>query len=194
MNLYFAASMGLVAALSACQISPDAYANRGDPENLLDTSVEVVHVGVGSQMALATLSDMVRRDMPTRAEMECVQDDVLCAQAEHMLTERGIQTRWAQSGGTGVALVYERVMARDCENRFIDNSYNPYNLHHPTFGCSVVSNTLGMVSDKRQFTNPELTGFQDGEKTVQAYEAYLDPPKPVEEKKKPTASLLSGAR
>lgn len=36
-------------------------------------------------------------------------------------------------------------------------------------------NIVQMVGDKRQFTNPALLDFRDGEKAVQSYETYLEP-------------------
>ena len=56
----------------------------------------------------------------------------------------------------------------------MNNSINPYNLNHPTFGCSIASNMVQMVSDKGQFVSPELTGFGDGNKAVQAYGTYIE--------------------
>lgn len=62
----------------------------------------------------------------------------------------------------------------------MDNSINPYNLNHRTFGCSTAVNMVQMVGDKRQFTSPALLDFRDGENAVQDYETYLKP-LPVEE-------------
>jgi hypothetical protein len=52
---------------------------------------------------------------------------------------------------------------------------NPYNLNHPTFGCTIASNMVQMVSDKREFTNPGLTGEADGLKTSQRVGFYNTP-------------------
>ena len=58
--------------------------------------------------------------------------------------------------GQSVDMLYERVAAYNCVNRYVNNSSNNANLNHPAFGCSVASNIVQSVTDKRQFTNPAL--------------------------------------
>ena len=72
-----------------------------------------------------------------------------------------------------VELTFEEIVAKDCNNSFVSNHINPYNLNHTTFGCSTALNQVQMVSDKTQFTNPKLLGSYDGQKAVQNAEAYL---------------------
>jgi hypothetical protein len=79
------------------------------------------------------------------------------------------------SGENSVSLVYERVLARDCENRFIDNTINPYNLDHPTRGCSTASNMLQMITDKRQITSPTLLDYSDGSRLERVMDGYEIP-------------------
>lgn len=164
-------------ALTACsEIPAGAYFNRGEPESLIDVSSEVVTLPLSTRAALTEFTNTVAEDPPTRAELNCAPGETLCSDAKRALDLRGIPAQYGDQSG-GVTLVYERVMARDCENRFIDNSINPYNLHPPTFGCSVAGNMVQQVSDKRQFVSPSLMDFPDGEKAVQVYERYLEPPK-----------------
>ncbi len=75
-----------------------------------------------------------------------------------------------------VSLIYERVMARDCDNRYIDNSKDSASFHHASFGCSVRVNMVQMVTDKRQFINPALMDYTDGTKAAKIYQKYLNPP------------------
>ena len=63
------------------------------------------------------------------------------------------------------------MQARDCENRYIDDTINPYNLNHPTFGCSISVNMVQMVTDKREFTNPSLMDYPDANKMRQVMDA-----------------------
>ena len=74
-----------------------------------------------------------------------------------------------------MTLVYERVLARDCENRYMENTVNPYNLNYPTFGCSNASNMVQMVTDKRQFTSPALLEMQDAERVERVMDGYRKP-------------------
>ena len=161
--------------LSACsKVPPEAYANRGDPESMLSVSSEVVNVNLTSPNSLHELSDRITQDTPTRAILNCSQNDALCSRATTILSKYKIDVQRTGSGNN-ISLIYEQVIARDCENRYIDNSSNMNNLNMPTFGCSLRSNTVQMVTDKRQFTNPGLLDLPDGEKALQTYDSYLKP-------------------
>lgn len=163
--------------ITACNVPPGAYYNRGDPENLIDVSTEVVHVNMVLNDDLKALEHILQDDPPTRAELGCAASDDVCAKAGRMLDKADIAASYVTGGDKeGVDLIYDRVVARDCENRYIDNSSNNHNLPPPTFGCSITSNMVQMVTDKQQFTNPNLTDYPDAEKAVQAYEHYRNPP------------------
>lgn len=162
---------------TACSTIPqEAYFNRGAPETLLDVSSEVVNLSVASDSALNELSDWLNKDQPSRAELYCLDSDPRCAAAQEVLDLYGVQTTYVAAADNTVSLVYERVLARDCENRFIDNHVNPYNLNHPTFGCSISANMVQMVSDKHQFVRPNLLDPADADKAVRSYQHYLNPP------------------
>ncbi len=163
------------AAMSACSIIPnEAYTNRGSPESLLDVSSEIVTVELLSENSINEVADWVEGDQPTRAEIYCVEGDVLCDAAEEIFVVFGVEYEWLPSSSSEINLVYERVLAHDCENRFIDNRINPYNMNHPTFGCSMASNMVQMVSDRRQFVSPSLLDFYDGETAINDVTSYRE--------------------
>ncbi|MEI6729629.1 MAG: hypothetical protein WCL30_00050 [Pseudomonadota bacterium] len=163
--------------LVACsQIPREAYYNRGNPESLLDTSSEVVNIKLGSRSSLQELANIIDKDQPTRADLKCVSNDANCVRAKKILQQFAVPVNYVQAKSFSVSLVYERVVARDCDNRYIDNPINPYNLNHPVFGCSVAANIVQMVSDKRQFTAPLLVGKPDAFKATQAMDAYSAAP------------------
>lgn len=165
--------------LSGCSEVPrEAYFNHGDPESLLDASSEVVSVQLASDQSVQEVIDWVDQDQPTRAELLCVDGDPLCVATQEALGVYGVDYRVVASQENTVHLIYERVLARDCENRFIDNHINPYKMNHPTFGCSTASNMVRMVSDKRQFISPPLLDYFDAERGVKVYQGiYLEPGK-----------------
>lgn len=165
---------------------PDsAYGNPGDMERLLDSSTEIFTMNLGSKNSLAEISRKVMRDRPTRAELNCSRKEALCAETKSMLQGQGVPVKYGEDKDN-ITLVYERLVARDCDSRYVDQSNNPHNLHNQAFGCSVVANSLQMISDKRQITDPSLMDMQDGEKAVQNYRRYKSPP----EKAQPSKSFL----
>ena len=179
--LYFTSACLCLAACS--DVPREAYFNRGDPESLLDVSSEVVTVPLASDQSLGELSDWINRDQPSRAELLCNEADALCAKARDALSLYGVEYQIMPSGENAAHLFYERVLARDCENRYIDNHINPYNFNYPTYGCSIASNMVQMVSDKHQFTSPSLLDYQDAEGAVRAYNGkylYFNPVKAFE--------------
>ena len=180
-----------VALLAACQQpGPRAYFDRGSPEQLLDVSSEVVNLNITSERSLDELNEWVNTDQPTRAELYCMDEDMRCAAARDTLDLYGVPTFTVPSHETMVTLVYERVLARDCENRYIDNSNNPYNLPHPTYGCSLAANMVQMVSNKQQFVSPNLLDLPDAKKASQIFQRYQDPP--TAEELAPSESAIEG--
>lgn len=174
------AALGLVciAATACSQIPAEAYYERGSPESLLDVSSEVVNLSTEGEVALAELTQWIEQDQPTRAELYCAQDSADCAQAQEIMALYGIPNVYVPAEDNTVSLVYERVLARDCENRYIDQPINPYHLNYSTFGCSTAANMVQMVADKQQFVSPNLMDYPDARKPVQAYQLYLAPPQP----------------
>ncbi|MFZ4124442.1 MAG: hypothetical protein ACOYJ2_00020 [Rickettsiales bacterium] len=176
MRAILAALALMTLTVSACERpTPQAYFNRGGPESLIDVSSEVVNLTIQSDSELNDLSDWINRDQPTRAELYCTDGDPMCEEAKQVLDLYGVPTLLVPSGEQTVTLVYERILARDCEQRFIDND-NPYNLNHASFGCSIAANIVQHVPNKQQFVNPNLMDYPSAEKGVQAYENYRKPP------------------
>jgi hypothetical protein len=167
---------GVVLLASACSKIPgEAYFNRGSPESLLDISSEVVTVQLESDQSIQELTSWISNDQPSRAEINCPGADYICNEAEMALQQFGVPATRVPSDSRMVTLVYERVIARDCENRYIDNPHNPYNLNHPTFGCSTAANMTQMISDKSQIVSPQLLDYFDGSKGTQVYNSYMAP-------------------
>jgi hypothetical protein len=163
--------------LQACSVLPArTFTGHGDPEALLDVSTEVVNLSVQDETAVDSLAAWIEQDQPGRAELYCPAQAEVCEKTMSMLDLYNVPYESYQSGEYMVALVYERVLTRDCTNRFIDNSINPYNMNHPAFGCSIAVNMAQMVTDKKQFVRPNLMDSMDGKKAVQVYRNYLEPP------------------
>lgn len=168
--------LALTTALVACQPAPEeAYFNRGEPESLLDLSTEVVNVRLTSPTSIQEAIDTINKRQPTRAEVKCNDSDSLCKEAMHVMKQFAVPVKYTESNRNNVALIYERVLTRNCQNRFIDITAGPGNLQnidYPTLGCSVAINMVQMVSDKRQFTNPELMTAPDAGKPEQSITNY----------------------
>lgn len=179
-NSHFLTLALLLGTLSACEDIPDAaYFNRGSPEALLDRSTERVSIALGESNAQDELIYWLNQEQPTRAEISCAEGDFSCSVARHTLEKFGVTDvkRAPSQNGAAVHLIYERVVARDCDNRYLDNPHNPYNLNHPTFGCSTIVNAVQMVADKRQFTNPALHDNMDGRRAYQVEQGATQPNK-----------------
>jgi type IV pilus biogenesis protein CpaD/CtpE len=179
--------------LVACsQVPKEAYFNRGEPESLLDVSSEVVNLTIDSGASVQEITHWINQDQPTRAELHCADGVALCVQVQKILHQFGVPVKYTAASDNNVALIYERVLARDCENRYIDNMVNPYNLNHPSFGCSLSVNSVQMVSDKRQFTSPSLMDYPDAFKAGHNTAFYHQPntfsPAPVDYNFQPEAT------
>lgn len=160
--------------LSACsQIPEEASYQRGSPYSLLDASSEIVNVALVSPDSVNEVVQWVDQDQPTQAELYCLENDPICLQTLETLEMFRVPVHYVSAADNNLVLFYDRVVARDCDNRYMDNPINPYNLNHKTFGCSIAVNMVQAVGDKRQFTSPALLDFVDGDKAVQAYENYM---------------------
>lgn len=166
----------LALTLNACthaDFPPAPMRDPGSPYSLLDASSEVVTVDLQSNVSVSEVQNWVESDQPTRAELYCDQGDTLCDAAEEALSLYGVEYEWIPAKRSRVHLIYERVIARDCENHYVSIPFNPFHQNHPAFGCSTASNMVKMVTDRREFINPALLGFYDGRKAVHNVERYL---------------------
>lgn len=169
-----------LATLAACGNPPpdSAYLNRGGPESLLDVSSETVNLSAASKHELSDLADWIERDQPTRAELNCNPSDKYCEEASKILELQGVPIVDSDRNDHTVTLVYERILARDCNQRYVDNTKNYYNTNHPAFGCSVAANMVQQVSDKQEFVSPNIADDPNAVRAVNDYRrAYV--PRPV---------------
>lgn len=162
-------------ALANCTDYETGTANPGDPERQLVVTSDITSIGLEDKGSIAELKNTLKLDPPTRATLNCPADGALCKQARAALVKAHIPFG-ASGNGSDVTLAYERVVGADCNSRYVNNHRNQKNLNHPAFGCSLRANTVQMVSDKQQFVNPGLLEYMDGEKAVQNYGKYLNPP------------------
>jgi hypothetical protein len=156
---------------SCSQIPAEAGFTRGQPESLLSVNSESISIDLGQRNAISQLVNYINND-PTRAVLTC-SNSIMCSRAESLLSSYGVAYEVQSGAGNSVEIVYDRVSARDCDNKFVSNHNNPYNLSHTTFGCSSAMNQAMMVRDKRQFTDPLVLGPYDGFKAAQNYDSYL---------------------
>lgn len=170
------ALIGLLVLTSACTelFGPRGTnpASPGSPEALLDVSSEVVNLGVRSGKEVDDLSQWINRDQPTRAELYCAEGEKNCREARQVLDLYGVPTMVVPSGAGTVTLVYERVLARDCDARFKDDLGLWYNENHRAFGCATSANIVQHVTQKQQFISPNLSDFRDAETAVNGYARY----------------------
>jgi hypothetical protein len=166
----------LTLLVTACEDIPGAaYYQRGTPESLLDASSERVSIDLANNPNAQTqLLQWLNQAQPTRAELNCVDGDLMCATLQNTLSQYNVPVERSASGNN-LALVYDSLQARDCNNRYIDNPRNPYHLSHPTFGCSIAANIVQSVTDKRQFTSPALTDAGDGRRAYQVLRGAAQP-------------------
>ncbi|MDX2096101.1 MAG: hypothetical protein SFW64_09260 [Alphaproteobacteria bacterium] len=154
-SVLFSTALLLVAA---CMPPADsAYRNRGTPEALIDISSEVVSLPVGDALAVADLKNWLNRDRPTRAELNCVSSDKYCGEAKKLFEKQNIPLAHGTPGNQTVTLIYERILARDCNPSYVDNPHNFYNTNHAAFGCAVSANMVQHVTNKQEFVNPALS-------------------------------------
>lgn len=163
-------------ALSACQQpSSAAFFNRGAPESLLDVSSEVVNLSTGGKDQLRALSDWVAKDKPSHVELYCNEKFANCKEAKRILTSNAIPTNVIASGNNTAMLFYERIVARDCNPRYLDTGTSMYNESAPSFGCSLSANIVQHVSNKRDFINPNISDDPSATAAVGALRKAYDP-------------------
>ena len=173
-------ALGLI-VVAACGKEPpqSAFLDRG-PESLLDVSSEVVNLSVASMNDRKDLSAWIDKDQPTRAELNCNPDNKNCSQAEKILDLHGVPVAHGNGADQTVTLVYQRILARDCSSRYVDNIPNHYNAYHADFGCSVSANIVQEVTDRQEFISPNLSDDPEAKGAVNAYRNANTPRKPAD--------------
>lgn len=163
-------TLGLL--LAGCSVPENAYVKRGQPESLLDISSERVSFNLDSPVAVQELTSWVDNDQPDRAELNCAASNSLCENAQDVLDSFAVPFEIGFSNKTPhhtIVLVYERVIARDCQNTFQSNHRNAHNFNHKAFGCSNAVNMLQMIGDRQQIYAPVLVDYQDAEQALKRY-------------------------
>lgn len=162
----------LVLGQTACSIIPQAgYSDQWKFESLIDVTTESVNVDLGRRNALAQVANLTSSPNLASATLYC-SNTQLCERTAKLLRSKDVSYEIKQAETNVASLNFERPVARDCDNRFITNHINPYNLHHPTFGCANGINSAQMIRDKRQVTDPLILGPYDGFKATQNYDSY----------------------
>ncbi len=167
-----AAILAVTFTQSCSRIPAETGFTRGQPENLLSVNSESVTVDLNQRNAIAQVVNYSNSEDITRAILTC-SNSLLCGRAESVLNQYGVPYEVRSGAVNTVAMISDRIIARDCDNKFVSNHHNPYNLSHRTFGCSMAMNQAMMVRDKRQFTDPMVLGPYDGFKAAQNYDSYL---------------------
>ena len=167
-------------ALAACNAPPkSSFYNRGAPESLLDVSSEVVNLSVRDKNDIQALSNWIEKDAPSRAELMCDGNLPSCQSAVKALEARDVNVSLTPSPNNTVTLVYERIVARDCNSRYLDNGFSVYGAHQPSFGCAIAANMVQQVSDKREFINPAISDDPSAVSAVSAYRRGMTPTKEI---------------
>ena len=145
-------------AVAACERPPEsAFATHGSPESLIDVSSEVVNLSIANGDEIKQLGDWVSKDQPTRAELYCAAGDLSCADAQKVLDLRAVPSVVVPSDRRMVTLVYERILARDCNPRFTGAYPSAFGAHDAGYGCATAANIVQHVSNKQQFINPNIS-------------------------------------
>src|SRR5258708_7396846 len=114
----------LLLTLAACSAPKDSFYNRGHPESLLDVSSEIVNLNVRDKADLDALSTWIEKDAPTRAELFCDANLKTCRDAVTLLESREVAVSVTPSPNNAVTLTYERIVARDCNQRYLDTGFS----------------------------------------------------------------------
>ena len=166
---HFILALLAIATLAACEKLPDrSYSLPVRPESLLDSSGERTSFSLASQRSVQDLTDWINKDQPTRAELSCVSEQPSCKKAIQVLASFAVPYKLVSAvpGDGKVVLIYSRIVTRNCNNHFVSNEHNVFNLNTPSFGCSVASNSIKMISDPQQVVNPLISGQTDAATVV----------------------------
>lgn len=175
-NLSSGYSILALLLLSSCIGEPSTKDVRASaPERLIDTSLETKNLSLGTKNSVSALTKIVSEDRPSSAELGCSLSSTRCAQAKEIFERNSIPFSLSGEKANSVVLSYKKVSVRDCNPQYIDDMGGGRSVNHSGFGCAVASNTVQMVSNRRQFVEPNLLDFPDAEKAVQSYSEYQKP-------------------
>ncbi len=161
--------------LTACVHPEVAVVSPGQPESLLDVATQKVTLPVRTPEQVEQLVKHLEHEQPAKASLQCNPAiNPVCQAAQDSLELYGVSTQVEQGAQDTITLTYNRVAAKPCDNRFVSNHYNMTNQNHKAFGCSVASNIAQMVTDRSQFTDPQVLDLPDASNAVSVYnESYL---------------------
>lgn len=129
-------------------------------------------VNLDSESSVDRIKEWIKDSPPATAEIGCSDSSRMCRRVVKLLEAHGINVVDASGAEVDVKLIFSQISARDCEVGFVDRPVNPYGYTSGGFGCSVSSNSVRMVSDRTQFTNPGMVGRMDGSRASMVYNAY----------------------
>ncbi len=167
--------ISLLLLVTACDIPHPEYVDSGNPERLLDVSYETVTVSMAKKNAVTNFSKIISESKPSKAEIRCSLNNTRCAQAKEILERNSVVINLSHEQSNSILLSYKKAIVRDCNSRYVDDTEVRTTYNHPAFGCAVSANIVNMVSNKQQFTEPNLLDFPDAEKANQSYNSYLKP-------------------
>ena len=168
-------SMGLIMGLVACSGVPQGFVAKGSPESLISSSQESVRFDLTDQASIDALMGWVGNDMPTRAELSCIDADEnpQCQAVIKAFQSKGISIEMDMPAKrNAINLIYERVVARECQPAYQSNHSNSSNHHYTSFGCTTALNMVQSMADYSQITRPKLKDFTDAEMAVKTYRRY----------------------
>lgn len=166
-------SLAATLTLASCKNPELSAVSPGQPESLIDMSSERVSMPVQTQDHVDQIIQFIESDQPTKADIQCNPSiNPFCSSVQQALSLYGVPSRVMDSSQDNITLIYERVIAKACDNRFVSNHHNLRNMNYPGFGCSVATNIVQHVSDRSQFTDPALMDLPDAENAVNVYDKY----------------------
>lgn len=174
----FTALSSLLFVCAGCsEIPKEAYYAHGQPESLLEKSSDHATFSLSAPHSVSTVMNWLDTANPKDATLRCQETSKNCNKLERLLVKKGITVTRTMARSNQVIFTYTTVKARDCENRYIDNMINPYNLNYPTLGCSVAANSVQMVTNRKDFVDPNLSDLPDARKSRQVIDQYNAPSK-----------------
>ena len=161
----------LAFALAGCQTAP---VGNGDIkitsphsvmvlESLLDSSSEVVSIHLVSQQNVEDINKWLLNEVPVSAVVRCYEESPYCGQVEEMLRKLNVPFEKERLAlGTNsfphVDLMFDRFVSQTCSDP----------AHNLAFGCAVSTNTLSVMTDRKQLLSPLVLAPMDAATAVGA--------------------------